>query len=154
MTEARVNGVPRRLPPDGRRLLDWLRRDLGLLVRSACDRGQCGACTVLIDGVPRLACCTVAATLVDTEVLTIAGVGDDHPVQAALCRTGGVQCGFCTPGMVMALVAATRSVPDGDLGPHVRRAIGGNVCRCTGYVQIVEAGIEACQASRHEGDAP
>jgi carbon-monoxide dehydrogenase small subunit len=151
MSTADVNGRRSTLPTDGRRLVDWLRGDLGLVVRTGCDRGHCGACTVLVDGEPMLACCTVAATLPDADIRTVDSLGGEHPVQSALCRAGGIQCGFCTPGMVMALVAATRHPPAvPDLPAYVRAAIGGNVCRCTGYAQIVEAGMQACREARGE----
>jgi aerobic-type carbon monoxide dehydrogenase small subunit (CoxS/CutS family) len=142
-----VNGKRRELPADGRRLLDWLRDDLGLTVRAACEMGQCGACTVLVDNAATLACCTIAATLEATRIRTIEDLGAGSPLQRAMCSHGAVQCGFCTTGMVMALIAGLAELDvqldDADVARHLRAAIAGNVCRCTGYTQIVAAGVAA-----------
>lgn len=166
--KALVNGLQRQLPGDGRRLLDWLRDDLGLAVRAACELGQCGACTVLVDDAPALACCTVAATLVGADIRTVEGLPADDPLQLALCRRGAVQCGFCTSGMVLALAAAvgqlaaeTATVDDQTAARRIREGIAGNVCRCTGYSQIVAAGVDAYRQTvsamrrdDHDGEDP
>jgi aerobic carbon-monoxide dehydrogenase small subunit len=163
-----VNGLQRQLPRDGRRLLDWLRDDLGLVVRAACELGQCGACTVLVDGAPVLACCTVAAALVGADIRTVEGLGDDDPVQLALCRRGAVQCGFCATGMVLALAATvdqltaeSTSLDDQTAARRIRAGIAGNVCRCTGYSQMVAAGVDvyrqtvsSVRRDHHDGQRP
>jgi carbon-monoxide dehydrogenase small subunit len=123
-------------------LLEVLREDLGLTgTKRGCDLGACGACTVLIDGRPHLSCLTLAADAQGKQVTTIEGLSQDgvlHPLQKAFVEKGAIQCGFCTPGMILTAKAFL------DENPHpsedeVKRAISGNLCRCTGYVKIVEA---------------
>lgn len=123
-------------------LLEVLREDLGLTgTKRGCDLGTCGACTVLIDGKPYLSCLTLAVDVQGKKILTIEGLAKDaklHPLQKAFAEKGAIQCGFCTPGMIMTAKAFL------DEEPHpseegVKRAIAGNLCRCTGYVKIVEA---------------
>jgi carbon-monoxide dehydrogenase small subunit len=130
--------------PD-RSLLDMLREDLGLTgTKKGCDAGDCGACTVLLDGVPVNACLVLAVQAEGKEVLTIEGVatGDRlHPLQEAFVRYGAVQCGFCTPGMVMSAIALLNETPQPNR-TEIQDALAGNLCRCTGYVQIIDA-IEA-----------
>ncbi len=124
-----------------RTLLEVLRDDLGLTgTKRGCDQGSCGACTVLIDGKPRLACLTLAASVQGQHIQTIEGVqnGELHPLQKAFIEKGAIQCGFCTPGMILTAKALL------DRQPHpteqeIKKAIAGNLCRCTGYVKIVEA---------------
>jgi carbon-monoxide dehydrogenase small subunit len=127
--------------PD-RRAVDLLRQDLGLTgVKEACGAGECGACTVLLDGVPRLSCLLLAAQLQGRQVLTIEGLESAqglHPVQEAFAQAGAVQCGFCTPGMVLSSVALLRSRPRPSR-QEIRQALAGNLCRCTGYHKIVDA---------------
>ena len=138
-----VNGEPvRRLVPASRTLLEFLRVDLGLTgSKHGCDVGDCGACTVLVDGVPRLSCITLAAD-VRGAVRTIEGVPPDDPVVAAFDRHLASQCGYCTPGFVMTLVGLRE-----DGGPPteeaLRIALGSNLCRCTGYTRIVAAAKDA-----------
>ena len=125
----------------GDRLLDVLRDALGLTgAKEGCGTGSCGACTVWIDGAPVNSCLVVVGGVAG-EVTTIeglAGGGDLHPVQRALVDTGGLQCGFCTPGMAMAAAALLQS--SRSLGPEeVRLGLAGNLCRCTGYDKIVAA---------------
>ena len=140
-----VNGVTHELYIDARRsLLEVLRSELGLTgTHRGCDSGDCGACTVLRNGLPVTACLVLAADCSGDEVLTVEGLavgGALHPVQQALVERGAIQCGFCTPGVVMNLVALLRETPrPSEL--HVRQALAGNLCRCTGYVKIVEAAM-------------
>ena len=129
-------------------LLEVLREDLGLTgTKRGCDLGSCGACTVLIDGKPYLSCLTLAADAQGKEILTIEGLsrnGDLHPLQKAFIEKGAIQCGFCTPGMILTAKAFL------DQHPHpseeeAKKAISGNLCRCTGYVKIVEAILTAAE---------
>jgi 4-hydroxybenzoyl-CoA reductase subunit gamma len=131
-------------------LLDVLRDDLGLTgTKRGCDGGECGACTVLVDGAARLACITLAARCDGRTIETIeslAGNGRMSRLQQAFHERLGVQCGFCTPGMIMAAEALLRrrAAPSED---EIRQALAGNLCRCTGYVKIIEsvqaaAGVE------------
>ncbi|MFH1035683.1 MAG: (2Fe-2S)-binding protein [Pseudomonadota bacterium] len=141
--EFTLNGQPVRLDCDpDRRAVDLLRQDLGLTgVKEACGAGECGACTVLLDGLPRLSCLLLAAQLAGREVLTIeglAGEGGSHPVQEAFARAGAVQCGFCTPGMVLTSVALLERRPRPSR-QEIRQALAGNLCRCTGYHKIIDA---------------
>lgn len=134
--------------PPGRRLLDLLRQDLGLTgTKEGCGEGECGACTVLVDGKPRLSCLTAAIQVEGKEILTIEGLVKDgklHPLQKALVETAGVQCGFCTPGFIMAAYALLLENPR-PTREEVRAWLSGNLCRCTGYEQIVEAVLKAAE---------
>lgn len=143
-----VNGEPvdLDLAPDAR-LLDVLRDRLGLLgTKRACGRGECGACTVLIDGRPRLSCVELAVRAGRVE--TIEGLAEESAgFRQAMADTGGFQCGYCTPGQVVRAVALLRAgLPADD--PTLRRAISGNLCRCTGYDAIVAAYRQAEAAAR------
>jgi len=138
-----LNGTPRRV--DGhpmRRLLDVLREECALTgTKEGCGEGECGACTVLIDGEPVNACLVPVAHVAGARVTTIEGLGGRHPLQRAFVEHGGAQCGICTPGMIMAAVA---------LGPRpsvdaIRIGLAGNLCRCTGYSAIYRS-IEAATA--------
>jgi aerobic carbon-monoxide dehydrogenase small subunit len=139
-----VNGQAQTLMvPPNRTLLELLRDDLGLLgAREACDTGGCGACTVLLDGRPVYSCLVLALDCRDKSVLTIEGLaaedGTLHPLQQAFIDHGAIQCGFCTPGMVLTAKALLDANPT-PTEQEVREAIAGNICRCTGYVKIVEA---------------
>lgn len=126
----------------GRRLLDVLREDLGLTgAKEGCGEGECGACTVLLNGTPVNSCLVLAPEASGGEILTIEGLsaGDGlHPIQEAFLDAGAVQCGYCTPAMVLTAKALLdRSPNPGDL--EIKTAISGNLCRCTGYVKIVGA---------------
>jgi len=138
-----VNGEPCRveIAPD-RLLIDVLREDLGLTgTKEGCSIGVCGACTVLIDGQTMSACLTLAATLQDVQVLTIEGLAKGaqlHPLQTAFIERGGFQCGFCTPGQIMAAYALLREHPD-PTDDELQEAMLGNLCRCTGYYKIVDS---------------
>jgi len=135
-------------------LLDYLREDLGLTgTKQGCDGGECGACTVLVDSQPRLACCTLAHSVAGRAVETIEGLsheGNLSRLQRAFHEHLGTQCGFCTPGMIMAAEALLRVDPHPDRAA-IRSALAGNLCRCTGYVKII-ASVEA--ASRPQELVP
>jgi carbon-monoxide dehydrogenase small subunit len=144
-----LNGKPCRIKaaPD-RRVVDLLRQDLGLTgTKEACGAGECGACTILVDGQARLSCLMLAAQIQGQEVVTIEGLGQEgrpHAVQRALVEQGAVQCGFCTPGMVLAAVDLLQREPRPS-EQQIRRGLSGNLCRCTGYQKIVEAVAKAAQ---------
>lgn len=125
-----------------RTLLEVLREDLGFTgTKRACRVGDCGACTVIIDGEAVLSCLTLAVEVQGKEIITIEALGDENrpdPLQESFVDCGAVQCGFCTPGMVMSAKALLDENPHPDR-EEVRRAIAGNLCRCTGYAKIVEA---------------
>jgi carbon-monoxide dehydrogenase small subunit len=123
-------------------LLEVLREDIGLTgTKEVCDSGSCGACTVLLDGKPILSCLTLAVACKGKEITTIEGLrkGETlHPLQSSFIQRGAIQCGMCTPGMILSAKALL------DEKPHpteieVRKAIAGNLCRCTGFVKIIEA---------------
>jgi carbon-monoxide dehydrogenase small subunit len=125
-----------------RTLLDLLRKDLGLTgTKEGCGQGDCGACTVLVNGKAINSCLTLAIEVDGQEVLTIEGLAEDnqlHPIQQAFIEHGAIQCGFCTPGMVLAAKALLDNCPKPSEF-EVRTAIAGNLCRCTGYDKIVKA---------------
>ncbi|GAB6154896.1 (2Fe-2S)-binding protein [Desulfosporosinus burensis] len=124
-------------------LLEVLRETVGLTgTKSGCNEGSCGACTVLVDNKPTLACSTLAIAAEGKEIMTIEGLaGDDgklHPVQQSFVENGAIQCGFCTPGMVL----SAKSLLDRISKPNeeeIKEALGGNLCRCTGYTKIIKA---------------
>lgn len=130
-------------------LLDVLRGAMGLTgTKEACGVGECGACTVLIDGRPALACITLAARLGDATVETIEGLADEAaPLRRALAEHGGVQCAFCTPGQVVSAVAMNRGGAETS-ERAIRHVLSGNICRCTGYDGIIAAVRHAAQAGR------
>jgi carbon-monoxide dehydrogenase small subunit len=123
-------------------LLEVLREDLGLTgTKEVCDMGTCGACTVLMDGKPVLSCLLLARTCKGKEITTIEGLRKGeilHPLQESFIKKGAIQCGMCTPGMILSAKALLDENPN-PTEIEVRRAIAGNLCRCTGYVKIVEA---------------
>ena len=132
-----LNGAPAEVDAHPmKRLLDVLREECGLTgTKEGCGEGECGACTVLIDGEPVVSCLIPFAQARDAEVVTIEGLGGEHPYQRAFAEFSGAQCGICTPGMILAAVA---------LGPkpsleEVRTGLAGNLCRCTGYEAIYRA---------------
>ncbi|CAG0997126.1 4-hydroxybenzoyl-CoA reductase subunit gamma [Burkholderiales bacterium] len=141
---------------DATLLLDFLREQLGLTgTKRGCDGGECGACTVLVDDAPRLACLTLVARCEGARVETIesqSAGGRMSALQAAFHEKLGTQCGFCTPGMIMAAEALLRGDPAPD-EVAIREALGGNLCRCTGYVKIIEA-VQAAAGVGTPGDAP
>ena len=139
----KVNGKLQSLTVDSNRtLLEVLREDLGLTgAKQACDTGGCGACTVIIDGRPVYSCLVLAVDCEGKDILTIEGLASDdhlHPIQEAFIKYGAIQCGFCTPGMIMSAKALLDENPE-PTEQDVRKAIAGNLCRCTGYAKIVEA---------------
>ena len=142
--------------PSDRRVVDILREDLGLTgTKEGCSAGECGACTILVDGEPRLSCLMMAAQLQDKAITTIEGIGESealHPVQEAFVEQGAVQCGFCTPGMVLSAVHLLSLDPEPDRN-RIRRALSGNLCRCTGYVKIVDAVEAAARAMANKKGA-
>jgi xanthine dehydrogenase YagT iron-sulfur-binding subunit len=152
-----VNGVAREVALDDPRvtLLDLLRERLDLTgTKKGCDRGQCGACTVHVDGRRINSCLALAASCDGAEVLTIEGLAKDgelHPVQAAFIAHDGFQCGFCTPGQIMSAVGMLREAQTGDDPERIREAMSGNLCRCGAYAGIVGAILEA-QARLGEHD--
>ena len=140
-----VNGEPMTLEVEPRLLLaDALRHDLGLTgTHVGCEQGSCGACTVIIDGRAQRSCLMLAVQADGSTIQTIEGVseqGEDHPVQTAMHNEHGLQCGFCTPGIVMSLVAAHRAGTSVNIAKD--EVLGGHLCRCTGYVNI-RAAIDA-----------
>jgi carbon-monoxide dehydrogenase small subunit len=145
-----VNGRDREvLVKPNSTLLEVLREDLRLTgTKHGCETGECGACMVLIDGVPKLSCVVLPAQAEGSDVTTIEGVAQGstlHPVQQAFMDRGAVQCGYCTPGMVLAAKALLDTNPTPSTG-EIKEALAGNLCRCTGYVSIVEAVQEAGRA--------
>ncbi len=119
-----------------KRLLDVLREDCGLTgTKEGCGEGECGACTVLVDGVPVNACLVPVAHAAGTRVTTIEGLNGRHPLQRAFAAHGGAQCGICTPGMIMAAVALGR----GPSVSEIKTGLAGNLCRCTGYEAIYQS---------------
>jgi len=149
-----LNGRPVELEtPSDRRVVDLLREDLGLTgVKEGCGQGECGACTILVDGVSRLSCLMLAAQLTGSSITTIEGLaarGRLHPVQEAFVQQGAVQCGFCTPGMVLAAVDLLGRDPQ-PRREEIRDGLSGNLCRCTGYQKIVDAVEQAAQPPQPE----
>jgi len=132
--------------PPAARLLDVLRERLGLTgTKEGCGEGECGACTILLDGVPVNSCLVALGQCAGREVTTVEGLGDARhltPLQEAMVTEGGAQCGICTPGMLLSAEALLREKPAPTDG-EIREAIAGNVCRCTGYQRIVNAVVEA-----------
>jgi carbon-monoxide dehydrogenase small subunit len=139
----KVNGTNYHVAIEPRRtLVEVLRENLGLTgTKKSCNQGDCGACTVLMDGRPVASCLVLALDAQGKEILTIEGLSEGeklHPIQEAFLKYGAIQCGFCTPGMVM----SAKALLDENLDPtttEIRKAISGNLCRCTGYQHIVDS---------------
>jgi carbon-monoxide dehydrogenase small subunit len=147
-----VNGKAERKDVDPRTLLvEFIRNDLAITgTHVGCDTGQCGACTVLIDGNAVKACTILAVQAQGAEVMTIEGLAPDgtmHPMQAAFKECHGLQCGFCTPGMVLSAIDLVQRHPNAD-EQTIRRQLEGNLCRCTGYQNIVKAVAQGAAAMR------
>ena len=151
-TTLTVNGVRRTIQLDDPRvtLLDLLRERLELTgTKKGCDRGQCGACTVIVDGRRVNSCLALAISHDGADVLTIEGVAQGnrlHPVQAAFIAHDGLQCGFCTPGQIMSAIGLIQEGEAGDDPERVREGMSGNLCRCGAYQGITEAVLEAQKA--------
>ena len=150
-----LNGRPQSLEVRGdERVVELLRERLGLRgVKAGCGEGECGACTILVDGQPRLSCLMLAVQLEGREVVTIEGIPqlpEGRAVQEAFVAHGAVQCGFCTPGMVISATALLMRQPR-PTHQQVREALAGNMCRCTGYQKIVEAVLAAARAVEARG---
>jgi aerobic carbon-monoxide dehydrogenase small subunit len=157
-----VNGAPYEVAVHPWRTLnELLRQDLCLTgTKKGCGDGDCGACTVILNGVTVASCLTLALEAEDGEGLTIEGLAGDrqslHAIQQAFVEKGAVQCGFCTPGMVLSAYHLLSRIPDGrdPTEQEIRTAIAGNLCRCTGYVKIVEAIKEAACRLRTSRTSP
>jgi len=148
----RINGKSYTLNVETHRtLVEVLRETLGFTgTKKSCNEGECGACTVLMDGKPVASCLVLAVAAQGKEITTIEGLNEGeklHPVQEAFVKHAAIQCGFCTPGMVLAAKALLDENPE-PTAKEVRRAISGNLCRCTGYQQIVDAVMAAAAAMR------
>jgi xanthine dehydrogenase YagT iron-sulfur-binding subunit len=152
-----VNGVQRNIELDDPRvmLLDLLRERLDLPgTKKGCDRGQCGACTILVNGRRINSCLALALSHDGAEIVTIEGLaqGDElHPVQAAFIAHDAFQCGFCTPGQIMSAVGLIKEAQAGADPERIREAMSGNLCRCAAYVGIVEAVLEAQKSLSEAG---
>jgi carbon-monoxide dehydrogenase small subunit len=158
LLELVVDGLPLSTPvtDPGRTLLRVLRDDLGRTgAKEGCDDSECGACMVLVDGRPVNACSYLALQAAGREITTVEGLagpgGELHPLQRAFVEGGGIQCGFCTPGMLISAAALLDADPDPS-EEAVRDALAGNLCRCTGYQPIVRA-VQAAAAELREGAA-
>ncbi|HEU0298481.1 MAG TPA: (2Fe-2S)-binding protein [Longimicrobium sp.] len=152
-----VNGAPQRRAVEPRLLLsDFIRHELGLTgTHVGCEHGVCGACTVLLDGEAVRSCLVFAVQADGAEVTTVEGLAEGaelHPLQEAFRDAHGLQCGFCTPGILMSMVPFLRDNPSPDEG-EIREALSGNLCRCTGYQNIVEA-VRLAAERMGGGDAP
>ncbi|MDX3896330.1 (2Fe-2S)-binding protein [Pusillimonas sp.] len=148
-----VNGEAHSLDvPTGRMLSDFLRDDLHLTgTKRGCETGVCGACSILIDGEVIKSCLMLAAQVDGREITTIEGLssGDAlHPLQESFMECGGLQCGYCTPGMIMASCDLLKNNPNPSI-EAVQRGLSGNLCRCTGYTQIVESVLHAAEEMNH-----
>jgi carbon-monoxide dehydrogenase small subunit len=149
LIKLRINGVTYEVTIEPRRtLLEVLRDSLGLTgAKKACDTGDCGACTVLMDGKPVASCLVLAVEAQGKDIITIEGLAKDgqpHPIQQAFVDHGAIQCGFCTPGMILSAKALLDRNPR-PTEHEVKEAIAGNLCRCTGYAKIIEAILAASQ---------
>ncbi|MDZ4185786.1 MAG: (2Fe-2S)-binding protein [Desulfuromonadales bacterium] len=142
--------------PD-RRVLDLLREEFKLTgTKEGCGSGECGVCTILVDGENRLSCLMLAGQLAGKTITTIEGLADGetlHPLQEAFVGCGAVQCGFCTPGMILAASALLQGKPD-PTREEIREGLSGNLCRCTGYQKIVDAVESAAKAMNHPDHSP
>ena len=148
-----VNATPVEVDvPGTRRLLDVLREELALTgTKEGCGEGECGACTVLLDGAPVDSCLVPICQVEGSSVATVEGLAPEtntlDALQTAFLETGGAQCGICTPGMVLTAVSLLERTPH-PTDDDIRTALAGNLCRCTGYIRIFESVVHACQAAR------
>lgn len=144
-----VNGEQHELlAPPHHTLLEVLREQLGLTgTKHGCEVGECGACTVLVEGKPVLSCLVLPARVVGEEITTVEGLADGarlHPLQQAFVDQGAVQCGYCTPGMLLSAKALLDEIPNPDR-EQIKAALSGNICRCTGYAKIIDAVEDAAR---------
>lgn len=152
-----LNGIKTEIEaaPD-RRVVDILREDLGLTgTKEGCGAGECGACTILVGFETRLSCLMLAAQLEGLEITTVEGLADDgnmHSLQEAFVQGGAVQCGFCTPGMLLSSQALLKKNPDPSR-EEIREGLSGNLCRCTGYQKIVDA-VETAAVNMSRKETP
>src|SRR2546421_7753108 len=155
--ELRINGVIKSLDvAPNESLMTTLRNEGYFSVKHGCETGECGACTILVDGVPRPSCVTLAAQVGGCTLTTVESLGTArklHPIQEAFIDTGAIQCGYCTPGMVLCAHALLKRNPN-PTEDEVRDALSGNLCRCTGYVKPVQAVLRAAAIMRGEEVAP
>src|SRR6266481_3987072 len=151
--ELRINGLIKSLEvAPNESLMTALRREGYYSVKHGCETGECGACTVLVDGIPRPGCVTLAVQVGGCTLTTVESLGTArklHPIQEAFIDTGAIQCGFCTPGMLLSAYALLKRNPSPAEG-EVRDALSGNLCRCTGYVKPVQAVLRAAAIMRGE----
>ncbi len=149
-----VNNREHTMPVQSNTTLLQLLRRLGYTdVKNGCEKGDCGACAVLLDGEPVNSCLVLAWQAEGAEIITNAGLGtldDPHPLQEAFADSGGAQCGYCTPGMIVSAKALLDRNPD-PTEEEIREAIAGNLCRCTGYAQIIEAVQMAAERMQDTG---
>jgi carbon-monoxide dehydrogenase small subunit len=150
-----INGKTRQIQTKpNKTLLSMLREDLELTgTKEGCGEGECGTCTVLLDGKPVNACLVLVGQVDGHDVLTIEGVASNgklHPLQKAFINTGAIQCGFCSPGAILSALALLKHTPH-PTSMEIQRALGGNLCRCTGYSKIVAAVQIAVEEMRREG---
>ncbi len=154
-----VNGQPQEIDDvwEGESLLYALRERMGLPgSKNACEQGECGSCTVYLDGTPVCACLVAAGQAADRDVVTVEGLAEDdelHPVQQAFLDAGAVQCGFCTPGLLVATHDLLEREPQPS-DPEIREALAGNLCRCTGYEKILDAVRQAAATSAQSKAGP
>lgn len=152
LIEVTVNGQPvQREVPARRMLSDFLRDDLHLCgTKRGCETGTCGACTVLLDGESVKSCLSLAVQADGKSITTVEGLSRDgplHPLQQSFMRCGGLQCGYCTPGFLMSACSLLHKHPNPS-ADEVREGLNGNLCRCTGYTQIVESVLDAAENLR------
>ena len=145
-----INGAPYELEVEPNLILNTLLRDrLGLTgTKISCGEGECGACTILVDGKPMLSCSMLAVAANGKNITTIEGLAKDgelHIIQKKFIEKGAIQCGYCSPGMILAVKALLDENPN-PTSADVKKAIGGNLCRCTGYVKIIDAALAAAKA--------
>jgi carbon-monoxide dehydrogenase small subunit len=152
-----INGRAREIAaPANQTLLETLRENGYFEVKSGCEKGDCGACAVLVDGEAVDSCLTLTGTLEGRSITTVAGLkrGEElHPLQAAFVKLGSIQCGYCTPGLILAAQSLLNETPDPS-DEDIRLALSGNLCRCTGYTKVFDAIRDAAQVLREEESAP
>jgi len=152
-----INGVSREAAVSAKTTLaEFLRYEMGLTgLKQGCGEGECGACTVLLDGVPVSSCLVLALEAEGREITTIEGLGTPaklHPLQESFVEHGAIQCGFCTPGMILTAKSLLEKTP-APKESDIRSALSGNLCRCTGYQKIVEAVSRVARETREKGGA-